>query len=134
MSLLDATPPKPSRPIGGYVLVVLLAAVILSGAVYYFWDYPEERAVSRFLEAVEGGDYQTAFRLWQASSSYSYDDFVRDWGPTGDYGKIRSFEILQAKSSSSGTVTVIVMINHESPALKLLVDKKTKGLAFSPFT
>jgi hypothetical protein len=27
-----------------------------------------------------------------------------------------------------------VIVNHESPALKLLVDKRTKGLAFSPFT
>jgi hypothetical protein len=134
MSLLDATPPKPSRPIGRYILLALLAAIIVAGATYYFWDYPEERAVSRFLEAVQRGDYQTAYRLWQASPSYTYDDFVKDWGPNGDYGKIREFEVLHAKSSSSGTVTVTVIINHESPALRLLVDKKTKGLAFSPFT
>ena len=59
---------------------------------------------------------------------------MKDWGPDGDYGKIREFDILRANSSSSGTVTVTVIVNHESPALKLLVDKRTKGLAFSPFT
>jgi len=134
MSLLDTTPPKPPRPIGRYILLALLAAVIVAGAAYYFWNYPEEHAASRFLEAVERGDYQAAYRLWQPSPSYSYDDFLSDWGPSGDYGKIREFEIVSAKSSSSGTVTVTVVINHESPALKLLVDKHTKGLAFSPFT
>ena len=134
MSLLDTTPPKPPRHIGRYILLVLLAAIIFAGAAYYFWDYPEEHAVSRFLQTVERGDYQTAYRLWHASPSYSYDDFVKDWGPNGDYGKIREFEILRANSSSSGTVTVTVIVNHESPALKLLVDKGTKGLAFSPFT
>ena len=127
-------PPKPSRPVGRYILVALVAAMIVAGCAYYFWDYPEEHAVSRFLETVQRGDYQTAYRLWQASPSYSYDDFVKDWGPSGDYGRIREFEVVRAKSSSSGTVTVTVVINHESPALRLLVDKKTKGLAFSPFT
>jgi hypothetical protein len=134
MSLLDATPPKPPRRIGRYILLALLAAIIVTGVAYYFWDYPEERAVSRFLETVQRGDYQTAYRLWQASPSYTYDDFVKDWGPNGDYGKIREFEILRANSASSGTVSVTVIINHESPALKLLVDKHTKGLAFSPFS
>jgi hypothetical protein len=134
MSLLDTTPPKPPRHIGRYILLALLVAIVVSGASYYFWDYPEEHAVSRFLETVQRGDYQAAYKLWQASPSYSYDDFVKDWGPNGDYGKIREFEIAGANSSSSGTVTVTAIVNHESPALKLLVDKKTKGLAFSPFS
>ena len=133
-SLLDTTPPKPPRHIGRFILLFLLLAIIASGAAYYFWDYPEEHAVSRFLETVQRGDYQGAYKLWQASPSYTYDDFVKDWGPSGDYGKIREFAVLRANSSSSGTVTVTVIVNHESPALKLLVDKKTKGLAFSPFT
>ena len=134
MPLLDTTPPKAPRPIGRYVLIGLVVAIVIAAAAYRFWDYPEEHAVSRFLETVERGDYKTAYQLWQASSSYSYDDFVRDWGPSGDYGQIREFEIVRAKSASSGTVTVTVIVNHRSPALKLLVDKKTKGLAFSPFS
>lgn len=134
MSLLDATPPKPPLHIWRYILIAVVVAGIAYGAAYYFWDYPEEHAVSRFLETVQRGDYQAAYRLWQASSSYSYDDFVKDWGPNGDYGKIREFEIVEANSAASGTVTVTVIINHESPALRLLVDKRTKGLAYSPFS
>lgn len=133
MSLLDATPPPPERPIGRYILIGLAIAVVVSVSGYLLWDYPEQRAVTRFLEALQREDYRTAYQIWQPSATYSYDDFVKDWGPKGDYGKIREFEILQASSATSQTVTVLVMVNHEAPALKLLVDRKTKGLAFSPY-
>jgi len=133
MTLLDSTPPKPPRHIGRYILLGVLIAIVASGVAYYFWDYPEEHAVSRFLQAVQSGDYKTAYQLWQPVSEYSFDDFMRDWGVNGDYGKIREFDILRSSSASSDTVTVSVMINQRTPALKLLVDKRTKGLAFSPF-
>ena len=134
MTLLDARPPRPPRQIGRYVLLALVAAIVVIGASYYFWDFPEEHSVTRFLETVQRGDYRAAYQLWQPSSSYSYDDFVRDWGPNGDYGKIREFEILRSTSASSQTVSVTVLINGVTPPLKLLVDKSTKGLAYSPYT
>jgi len=133
MSLLDAQPPKPSRPIGRYILLAVLLAIIIGGVAYYFWDYPEERAVTRFLATVQRGDYKTAYQLWQPSPSYSYDDFLHDWGPSGDYGKIGQFEILRSTTAASQTVSVTVEINNQTPVLKLLVDKRTKGLAYSPF-
>lgn len=133
MTLLDATPPKPERPIGRYILIGAMAAIVLGVSAYLLWDYPEQRTVTQFMEALQRGDYKTAYHIWQPSASYSYDDFVKDWGPQGDYGKIRDFEILQASSATSQTVTILVMVNHEAPALKLLVDRKTKGLAYSPY-
>ena len=133
MTLLDSQPPPPSRPIGRYLLVALVLAIAAVGATYYFWNHPEERALTRFLAAVQRGDYPQAYRLWQPSPSYSYADFLQDWGEKGDYGKIREYEILDASSKGSETVVLTVVINHESPPLKLLVDRKTKGLAYSPF-
>ena len=53
MTLLDAKPPRPPRPVGRYILLGLVVVSIASLATYYFWDYPEERAVKRFLETVE---------------------------------------------------------------------------------
>lgn len=133
MTLLDSTPPKPPRHIGRYILLAVLVAIVASGVAYYFWDFPEEHAVTRFLETVQRGDFKRAYALWQPVSTYSFDDFMRDWGPQGDYGRIREFEILRSSSASSDTVTVSVMINGRTPELKVLVDKRTKGLAFSPF-
>jgi hypothetical protein len=133
MTLLDAKPAKPPRHVGRYILVALVVAITASLATYYFWDYPEERAVRQFLETVEQGDYATAYRLWQPSPSYSYADFLKGWGLNGDYGKIRDFEILDASSKGSETVAVTVSINHQTPPLQLLVNRATKGLAYSPF-
>jgi hypothetical protein len=98
---------------------------------YRLWDYREERAVSRFLNAVEQGNYREAYRLWQPSPSYSFDDFLHDWGEQGDYGRIRGFEILRSRSKGSSTVIVSVRINGVDPPLDLIVDRKTKGLAYS---
>jgi hypothetical protein len=132
MTLLDATPPKPPRKIGRYVLIAL-AIIIIGGAGYIvFRNFPEERAVSHFLANLEQGNYREAYRLWQPSDTYSYSDFLHDWGEHGDYGKIRTFKILGSRSKGAKTVIVAVTINDSEPPRELLVDRKTKGLAFTP--
>jgi hypothetical protein len=116
-----------------YVLLGLLV-VIVAGLLYYrFRNYPEERAVTHFLTTLEQGNYQEAYRLWQPSPSYSYRDFLHDWGAQGDYGKIREFEILGSKSKGPSTVVVTLKINNVDPPLDLIVDRQTKGLAYSIF-
>jgi hypothetical protein len=114
--------------------LIVIAILVLSGLLYVrFRNYSEERAVSRFLTTLQEGNYQEAYRLWQPSQSYTYDDFLHGWGEMGDYGKIREFEILSSKSKGSNTVIVTVRINNVNPPLQLLVDRKTKGLSYSIF-
>jgi hypothetical protein len=133
MTLLDAKPPEPPRKIGRYFLIVL--GVLIVGVVAYvlFRDYPEERVVSRFLTTLEEGKFQEAYNLWQPAKSYTYNDFLNNWGIQGDYGKVRSFKILGSRSKGSNTVIVTITVNDVEPPIDLLVDRKTKGLAFSPF-
>ncbi len=133
MTLFDATPPEPPRKIGRYILIAL--AVLIIGAASYvaFHNSLEEQAISHFLAALEKGDYREAYRLWQPSETYSYEDFLHNWGEHGDYGKVRTFRILGSRSKGKQTVIVTVTINDEEPPIDLLVDRKTKGLAFSPF-
>ena len=132
MSLLDTTPPKPPRKIGRYVLLALVLAMIGGACYVVFRNYPEERAIARFLTTLEKGDYPEAYQLWQPSPMYSYGEFLHDWGERGDYGKIRTFKILGSTSKGSYSVIVTVTINDEQPPLELLVDRKTKALAYSP--
>jgi hypothetical protein len=130
--LLDAQPPKP-RKTWKYIspaLLILIAGVLLA---VLFRNYPEERAVGRFLTTLQQGNYQEAYRLWQPAPSYSYQDFLRDWGEQGDYGKIREFKILGSRAKGSVTVIVRVKINNVDPPLELAVDRRTKGLAYSIF-
>ena len=133
MTLLDTAPPKPPLHIWRYIVFGILIFLVAEGCYFAFRNYPEERAVTRFLTALEQGKFQEGYRLWQPSPSYSYEDFLHGWGIQGDYGKIRSFEILGTKSKGSSLVIVTVKINNTSPPLDLVVDRKTKGLSYSVF-
>ncbi len=133
MTLLDATPPPQPRKIGRYILLGLVILIVGSVAYLMLRNFPEERVVARFLTTVEQGNFQEAYRLWQPSPSYSYQDFLHDWGEEGDYGKIRSYRILGSRSKGTRTVIVTVSINNQQPPLELLVDRRTKGLAYSVF-
>ena len=133
MTLLDATRSKPPRKIGRYILIPLGVVIVVGVAFIAFRNFLEERAVSRFLTTLEAGNYREAYQLWQPSDRYSYEDFLNNWGDRGDYGKIRSFRILGSQSRRHASVIVSVTINNETPPCELLVDRKTKGLAFSPF-
>ncbi len=134
MTLLDARPPKPPNAKRKFVvLLALLAAAVAALLTHRFWNYPEERAVARFLETLQQGNYPEAYRLWKPGPSWTFDDFLHSWGQEGDYGKIREFKILGSQSKGSGTVIVTVRINNVDPPLELLVDRRTKGLAYSVF-
>jgi hypothetical protein len=133
MALFDAQQPQPPRRIGRYILI-LIAVIAVSIFTYYMvHNYPEEKAVKHFLTEVQRGDYKEAYNLWQPAPSYTYQNFLSDWGPQGDYGKIQSFDVLGSQSKGSQTVIVTVRINGRQPFLKLMVDRKTKGLAYNIF-
>ena len=138
MTLLDAKPPKPVTgirkhvPLNILILSALLIAIIAGLVTFRFWNIREEQAVNRFLTTLKQGNFQEAYRLWQPVRSYSFDDFLHDWGEKGDYGRIRQFEIL--RSESKGAIAIVtVQINNVNPPLELVVDRKTLGLAYSNF-
>lgn len=128
--LLDAKPAKPSVKIGRYLLLGVVVLFLGTLLCFIFWNYAEEHAVSRFLTTLERGNYPEAYRLWQPSPSYRYEDFLRDWGEKGDYGRVRSFRIINSKSKGSKTVLVKVKINNVDPPLEIAVDRKNKGLSY----
>jgi hypothetical protein len=133
MTLLDATPPKPPLHIWRYIVLGILIILLSAGFYFAFRNYPEERAVARFLTILEQEKFQQGYQLWQPSPTYSYQDFLHGWGLQGDYGKIRAFEILGTRSKGSALVIVTVRINNVDPPLDLVVDRKTKGLSYSAF-
>jgi hypothetical protein len=133
MTLLDAPPPKPPIHIWRYVVLGFLVLLLTEGLYVSLRNYPEERAVTRFLTALEQGKFEEAYRLWQPSPSYSYQDFLRGWGIQGDYGKIREFQILGTKSKGSSIVIVTIKVNNVDPPLDIAVDRKTKSLSYSIF-
>jgi hypothetical protein len=147
MSLLDPPTEKPQKP---RVLAFTAAALVLVAAVivwFTFRYYPEKKAADQFFAAVASGDTATAYNLWKPSASYSMNDFLADWGPTGYYGPVKSYKIMGAKAPQNSTsIAVNVAISPYSPmpgasdadksrttrVVTLWVQPSDKSLSFPP--
>jgi len=128
-----------------YVMVALVLVAIAAFLAYRFWDWREQHVVDKFLLAIEHKDYEQAYSIWNADpswkehpqkySGYNFGTFELDWGPTGEYGEIRSHRIRSAitPKNSSGVV-VISMINDRKEPLALWVEKKDHSITFLPPT
>ncbi len=150
MALLDAKEydPRPAqrrwRLIGAAVVVALIALV----AWYFFRYWPEEHAVNKFLQAVEAKDFEKAYGLFNGDpdwkqheakyKDYTYNQFVLDWGPSGEYGPITSHRVecsLEPPKKGFATpsgVIVVVRINGRADPTSLWVQKKDKSIGSSP--
>ena len=113
------------------ILIGVIIVAIVAGFLYWeFKNWPEERTAKRFLATLQRGDYQQAYRIWQPSSSYAFNDFLRDWGPNGEYGKVQSFKMVGSQSSGSG---VIVTAKINGKEARIWVERKDKSLSFPPY-
>jgi hypothetical protein len=129
------------------LIVVVMAAIIL--AYFGLRYYPEKRAVDHFFDALVAGDTPRAYQLWKPSTSYKIGDFLADWGPTGYYGPVKSYEIMHATApKNSNGVIVSVAVSPFSPmpgmndaeksrrtkVIPVWVDTDSKAMSFSPVT
>jgi hypothetical protein len=125
-------------------VVLVIVYVTLWMTVFHtfeFWAWPAEHRLSTFMKTVESGDLAAAYGQWnhdpdwqqhkEKYTAYDFDQFTKDWGPMSDYGKIRSHQILMAKSYGNGVV-IGVDINGGKTPLFLRVDSKSKEIGFSP--
>jgi hypothetical protein len=113
------------------LLIWIPITLIVCGYLYYeFKNFAEERAVSRFLETVQQGDYERAYELWQPSRYYTFENFRQDWGPDGAEGPIREYDITDSHARGSG-VLVDIELNGDRE-ISLWVEKSTKSLSFPP--
>jgi hypothetical protein len=113
------------------LLIAVPLAAILGGYLYYeFKNYPEERAVSRFLQTLEQKNYEEAYRLWQPSQYYKMKDFLQDWGPDGVEGPINEFDVTASHAQGSGVI-VDIRLNGQRE-ISLWVERGDKSLSFPP--
>ena len=124
------------------------AVVLLLIVLWLAWTYrnfPEERIVGLFFDALQKHDYEAAYGIWmhdrqwkqhpQRYSNYPFNEFYRDWGPGGEWGLIRSYKIYASgtpKGGGSGVV-VEVIVNDRAEHARVWVEKSDKTLSFSPY-
>lgn len=116
ISLLEPGVEKKEK---SHVLAITIAGVAIAlGVVLWFTFryYPEKRVAREFFEALVAGNTERAYTLWKPTPSYKIGDFLADWGPTGYYGPIKSFEIMDARApSKSDSIAVNVAISPYAP-------------------
>ncbi len=143
MTLLDAPKydARRARIRRNIIIAIVVAIPFIAFFTWYNWNWPEEHRVSKFFTALEAKDYTQAFGIWNNDpnwqqhpnqyQTYPYKTFMSDWGPSGEYGVIRSAKILVSKEYGSGVV-IGVRINANPKTLFLWVERKAKTLGFSP--
>jgi len=127
--------PKRSRALKERLKVPVaigLALIFISGLLYKFANFREERAVRQFMTEVEGGRYDAAYHLWDAEGRYSMTDFLQDFGKDGYYTKGMHEARVFDSNGKGGSVVVYLSIDSLKSPLALLVDKDTLKISFSP--
>ena len=143
MTLMDAKEydEAPGRRRRYLILGLILAVLILAWLGYHFRNHSERHAVRKLFHALEQQNLDGAFSVWnddpqwkqhpEKYSKYGFGDFSRDWGPSGEWGIIKSYSVDCSLSSGSGVI-VQVTVNHRTEHAYVWVDKSDKTLHFSP--
>lgn len=148
MTLFNASPQNAARTrryhflLTGTFVIWILVTILL----FVFANRPAEIRVDRFFAALEAQNFQKAFGIWNndpmwwqhphkyVAAGYSYDRFLDDWGPSGDFGVIHGHKILYSRAKRGNTVLMAVAINgNKAEPTILSVGKSDHTISFSPF-
>ena len=149
MTLLDAkefNPEKESRKRKRLILG-LTVVVILLALGWWFRYWREEHIVGNFFEALQKQDFKTAYAIWQHDPEwqrhpdsknvhdYPFAEFYRDWGPSGQWGIIKTAKVNGASPCvpppSSG-ILVDVIVNDRVEHAQVWVEKSKHTLGYPP--
>lgn len=156
MTLFEAQPYDAVRARKRRNIILIAVAIVLVLFVVWWLNrfWPEEHIVNQFFDALQQQNYEQAYGVWMHDpdwkqhpdrfARYSYNDFVKDWGPGGEWGIVKSHHVdcTAVPSGYSGTpwatasgVVVVVTVNQRvADKANVWVQKADKMLGFSPFT
>lgn len=150
MGLLDAPEydPRPAQRRNRMILIALIVIIVAVVLYFIFRYYPEKKVIDQFFQAIEQKDYEKAYGIYNHDpdwkqhpgkyKDYTLNQFVLDWGPSGDYGTITSHEIDCATEphksgfQSASGIIVVVTLNKRAEQISMWVEKKDKTVTRSP--
>lgn len=116
--------------------------VLVLGTVSYFGfrNYPKRQALNNFIEFLQKKDYRSAYALWGCTEQtpcrdYSYERFMRDWGPDSPASRPESAKITnKATCGPFFKPTGILRVYHFDPdySASLWVNSDDGTIGFSP--
>lgn len=112
--------------------------IALLGSILYFSfrDWPLERQIKQFLDAVQRQDFKTAYTFWGCTTEapcrdYSYDRFLEDWGPKGPNAKaVANGKIAESERCGTG---FIAAVGSGSDEVALWVEQETRVVGYAPW-
>ncbi len=148
MGVLDSTAEEPKSKLRRYIISAFIFLLLLAVGLWYLFRFEaEKRMVENFMETVVAGDFEQAYRLWKPVATYTFQDFLEDWGPEGYYGPVRSYRITYAsRPDGASGVIVTVEVSPDTPfpenreteklarirEVRLWVDRRNQSLGFAP--
>jgi hypothetical protein len=149
VGLFDSTEEHPPSKVLRYIITgVVFVGLIAGFLAYQLRFHTEERTLRHFMDAVVAGKMDEAYRIWKPSETYSFKDFLEDWGPDGYYGPIKSYHlehIEKNKPNASGVVATIELSPYQpfpddhdaakqskTKEVRLWVEFKDQSLGFPP--
>lgn len=143
MSLLEAKEydPRPAQRRRNLILYSLSALLLVGALLWVNRNYLYERQVKQFMSAVQSGALEQAYGIWIADPNwkqqpqkydYTFGQFENDWGPSGEWGRIQSFDVEDSVRYGSGVI-VVVRINGRSDPAFLWVERKDRSMTWSPY-
>ena len=155
MTLFEAKPydPAQGRKKRNLIIAIVFVVIILALLWWQLRFWPEERVVDRFFDALQQQNFGQAYGIWMHDpgwkqhpdrySRYSYNDFIKDWGPGGEWGIIKSHKIYGAAvphgysgtpwAQASGVVVLVTVNDRIGDKAHIWVQKDDKSLGFSPY-
>jgi hypothetical protein len=149
VGLFDSTEEHPPSKVLRYIITGVVFVALLAGFIaYQLRFHTEEKTLRHFMDAVVAGKMDDAYRIWKPSETYSFKDFLEDWGPEGYYGPIKSYRlehIEKNKPNASGVVATIELSPYQpfpddhdaakqskTKEVRLWVEFKDQSLGFPP--
>jgi hypothetical protein len=117
VGIFDSTDEHPPAKIRRYIITGLAFVLLVAGGCWYLLRYhTEKKTINHFLSTVVAGNMQEAYEIWKPSPTYSFKDFLEDWGPQGYYGPVKSYRIEDMVHLKGGSgVVVIVDVSPYQP-------------------
>ncbi|MGH9474729.1 MAG: hypothetical protein ACRD1C_00190 [Terriglobales bacterium] len=137
MTLLDAPAYDARRAHQRKVLGIVIAIVVVAAivGVLYWPRYQARNTVDHFFQAIMRKNYQEAYAIWQANpQQYPMDAFMRDWGPSGEWGIIKTFHIdqlgLPPGGHASGLVALVTINGIAADQARIWIQNGSHSLSF----
>lgn len=123
------------------VWVAVAVLIALLSTAYWLRNWTYERTIDKFFTHLEQQDFEGAYGIYQADTdwkshperykNYPFGQFYLDWGPSGDWGPIKSHQEMCSARVGTGVI-VATTLNGRPEPVYMWVETKDHTLTEAP--